>query len=381
MSVDPKVIDGADDVFRVWVHECKRIFQDRLIDNTDQDWFHKMQGECANKHFKKPMDKIMGDGADGNGLLLYGDFILDSKKAEFSVYYTGADGNGLLLYGDFILDSKKAEAEYENRKYQPVASMDLATSIIKEFMEDYNQISKSPMELVLFGYVVEHICRHALLVGVGGSGRQSLTRLAAFISDFAIFSIEITKNYGTEAWFDDLKTVFTKAGFDDLKTVFTKAGSEDKRMVFLFTDSQIVMESQLEDVNNILNTGSVPNLFAADEVMGILDAVSTKARAAGRGLTPTDTFEFFIDQCRKNMHVVLCMSPIGSGLRDRIRQFPSLVNCCTIDWFFPWPAEGLIAVAQQALTTIGLEPKIADSALTTIGLEPNIADSVPNPKP
>jgi len=334
MSVDPKVIDGADDVFRVWVHECKRIFQDRLIDNTDQDWFHKMQGECANKHFKKPMDKIMGDGADGNGLL---------------------------LYGDFILDSKKAEAEYENRKYQPVASMDLATSIIKEFMEDYNQISKSPMELVLFGYVVEHICRldrvfrqpagHALLVGVGGSGRQSLTRLAAFISDFAIFSIEITKNYGTEAW------------FDDLKTVFTKAGSEDKRMVFLFTDSQIVMESQLEDVNNILNTGSVPNLFAADEVMGILDAVSTKARAAGRGLTPTDTFEFFIDQCRKNMHVVLCMSPIGSGLRDRIRQFPSLVNCCTIDWFFPWPAEGLIAVAQQALTTIGLEPKIADSVV------------------
>ncbi len=83
------------------------------------------------------------------------------------------------------------------------------------------------------------------------------------------------------------------------------------------------------------------------QVLQILDAVSNKARAAGRGLTPTDTFEFFIDQCRKNMHVVLCMSPIGSGLRDRLRQFPSLVNCCTIDWFFPWPAEGLTAVAGQ----------------------------------
>ena len=335
MSVDPAVIPGADDVFRVWVHECKRIFQDRLIDNTDQDWFHKMQGDVAQKHFKKAMASIMG---------------------------AGVDGNGLLLYGDFILAEKKAEAEYENRKYQPIPSMDLATQVIHEFLDDFNMVSKKPMDLVLFGYVVEHICRldrvfrqpagHALLVGVGGSGRQSLTRLAAFISDFVLFSIEITKNYDKTAW------------FDDLKSVFLKAGSEDKRVVFLFTDSQVVMESQLEDVNNILNTGSVPNLFPADEIMQILDAVSAKARAAGRGMTPTDTFEFFIDQCRKNLHVVLCMSPIGSGLRDRIRQFPSLVNCCTIDWYFPWPADGLTAVARQSLSTIGLEDNVATAVIS-----------------
>ena len=36
--------------------------------------------------------------------------------------------------------------------------------------------------------------------------------------------------------------------------------------------------------------------------------------------------------CAQNLHVVLCFSPIGSAFRERLRQFPSLVNCCTIDW-------------------------------------------------
>lgn len=49
------------------------------------------------------------------------------------------------------------------------------------------------------------------------------------------------------------------------------------------------------------------------------------------------------------MHVVLSMSPIGDALRVRCRKFPALVNCCTINWFFPWPEEALINVAINIL--------------------------------
>ena len=325
LSVDPGSILSADDVFRVWIHECKRIFQDRLIDATDQNWFHDMQALVVSKHFKKAISSICG---------------------------SGADGKGLLLYADYLTNGKKAESDFEQRKYTQVTDLHTCLEVVKEFLDDYNVVSKKPMNLVLFGYVIDHVSRltrvfrqpagHALLVGVGGSGRQSVTRLAAFIGDFYFFQIEITKNYDKNAW------------FEDLKVVFKKAGCEDRRAVFLFTDSQIHMESMLEDINNILNTGSVPNLFPADELLQVLDAVAPKARKEGRGLTPTDAFEFFIEQCRRNMHLVICMSPIGSGLRDRLRQFPSLVNCCTIDWFFPWPAEGLTAVAGQFLSDIGL---------------------------
>lgn len=49
--------------------------------------------------------------------------------------------------------------------------------------------------------------------------------------------------------------------------------------------------------------------------------------------TPLAMYGFFIDRVRANLHVVLAMSPIGDAFRSRLRMFPSLINCCTIDWF------------------------------------------------
>ena len=43
------------------------------------------------------------------------------------------------------------------------------------------------------------------------------------------------------------------------------------------------------------------------------------------------------------------MSPVGDALRVRSRKFPALVNCCTINWFFPWPDEALVSVASTIL--------------------------------
>ena len=51
----------------------------------------------------------------------------------------------------------------------------------------------------------------------------------------------------------------------DLKRLFFQAGVENKPTVFIFNDTQVVEEIFLEDVNNVLSSGEVPNLYKPDE--------------------------------------------------------------------------------------------------------------------
>lgn len=55
-------------------------------------------------------------------------------------------------------------------------------------------------------------------------------------------------------------------------------------------------------------------------------------------LCPVRCYQY-INRVRANIHIVLCMSPLGEAFRTRLRMFPSIVNCCTIDWFMEWPEE------------------------------------------
>jgi dynein heavy chain len=43
---------------------------------------------------------------------------------------------------------------------------------------------------------------------------------------------------------------------------------------------------------------------------------------------------FFVARTRANLHLLLALSPAGAAFRERLRANPSLVNCCTIDWFW-----------------------------------------------
>ena len=98
---------------------------------------------------------------------------------------------------------------------------------------------------------------------------------------------------------------------------------------------QIKREAFLEDINNLLNAGEVPNLYPADEKQEICEKMRQLDRQRDKTKqtdgSPVALFNMFVQRCRDQLHIVLAMSPIGDAFRNRLRKFPSLVNCCTID--------------------------------------------------
>jgi dynein heavy chain len=197
---------------RLWTHEALRVFGDRLVDDADRAWFHKhLETMCTTKF----------------NAAFYDTFKHLDRENKKAVSVSDLRN---LIFGDYMLED-------DAKLYLEVREMGELNARMEEFLAEYNQQSRKPMDLVMFGFAIEHISRisrilkmpggNALLVGVGGSGRQSVTRLAAHMAGYAVFQIEISKNYTNAEWREDLKTILRGAG----------AGSQP--MTFLFSDTQV----------------------------------------------------------------------------------------------------------------------------------------------
>ena len=94
----------------------------------------------------------------------------------------------------------------------------------------------------------------------------------------------------------------------------------------------------------------MPNLFKKkEEIDDIMNRVRPSALKQKKVDSPESLWSFFIANIRANLHIVLCMSPAGDSLRIRARKFPSLIDCCTINWFDSWSEAALVSVAQKSL--------------------------------
>jgi dynein heavy chain len=294
---------------RLWVHECTRTFEDRMVNEEDHGWFQNLVDSLLQKHFKT-----------------------ETKKVVTGEY---------LIYGDYMVPGA------DPKLYQEITDIPTLKTTVEEYLSEYNAESKSPMPLVMFLNAIEHVSRisrvirqpqgNALLLGVGGSGRQSMTKMATYMAGFNCVQVEIAKGYGKAEWREDIKQVLLSAGL------------KNSPVVFLFSDVQIVDEIMVEDMNNVLNAGDIPNLYGAEEMDAIASACRVECQKRKIPPTKINIYTQYIIRVRKNIHVCFAMSPIGEAFRTRLRMFPAIVNCCTIDWFSAWPSEALDSVAMSQL--------------------------------
>ncbi|CAF2793398.1 unnamed protein product [Rotaria sp. Silwood2] len=178
---------------------------------------------------------------------------------------------------------------------------------------------------------------NALLIGVGGSGKQSLARLAAFASSLDVFQITIKPNYGI----NDFKT--------DLNNLYRRAAVKGLPCAFLLSDAQIIDEHFLVYINDYLSSGEIFGLFTDDEVEEILNSLRSEAKSQGYNESKENIWKYFIDKVRRNLKIVMCFSPVGNILRIRSRRFPALFSGTIIDWFHSWPRNALYSVVVRFL--------------------------------
>nr|XP_004569740.1 dynein heavy chain 9, axonemal [Maylandia zebra] len=309
------------DLLKIYLHESNRVYRDKLVEEQDFQLFDRLQADTVKK-FYEDMEETL------------------EQTREMNLYCHFAHGQG-------------------EARYMAVESWSSLSKTLLEVLDSYNEVNAT-LNLVLFEDAMAHICRinrilesprgNVLLVGVGGSGKQSLTRLAAFISNLEVFQITLRKGYSIA----DLKS--------DLASLYVKAGVKNFGTVFLMTDAQVADEKFLVLVNDLLASGEIPDLFPDDEVENVIGSVRPEVRGSGLMDTKENCWKFFISRVRRQLKVALCFSPVGSKLRVRSRKFPAVVNCTAINWFHEWPQEALESVSFRFLEEVeNINPQVKES--------------------
>ena len=225
------ILTSAPDQFKttekfiyLWLHESERVYGDRLVSHED---LIKYNGIIQTQH-KKIFPNV-----------------------NITRFYS-SENSDPLVFCHFT-------ENIQDKMYDMVTSLAKLNKVLEEALHEYNE-TNATMDLVLFEDAMKHVARivrvimntggHMLLVGVGGSGKQSLSRLASFICGFQVKQIVISSTYSIT----DLK--------DDLKSMYQRAGLKEEGVVFLLTDSQITNERFLVFINDLLASGNIPDLFA-----------------------------------------------------------------------------------------------------------------------
>ena len=311
----PETCGTPERFAKLWLHESERVYADRLVSAKDLQAYATAAQGVAKKFF----------GLDA------------------SEYYKPQDP-APLIFSHFA----KGLSE---KSYDLVPSFDDLQGTLEAALAEYNE-TNAVMDLVLFGDALRHVCRisrivsvsggHALLVGVGGSGKQSLSKLAAHVCGLSVVGIVISGSYGVT----NLK--------EDLQRFYRRAGQKDEGLMFLLTDSQIVKEEFLVYISDLMGSGDIPDLFPAEDKDDIVNAMRGEVKASGKPDTRENCWEHFIGKVKQNLHVVLTHSPVGDAFRVRAQRFPSMISKTAIDWFQPWPEASLLSVAQRFLRDVDL---------------------------
>ncbi|PNI31621.1 DNAH14 isoform 16, partial [Pan troglodytes] len=313
LQADRTVINSKEMAALLFVHEATRVFHDRLIDFTDKSLFYRLL----------------------------------SRELEncFQIQWTQEN---LMNHSTVFLDFLDINKTHRKKIYQNTSDYNKLASVLDEFQMKLGSISlELSHSIVFFKEAIEHIIRatrvlrqpgsHMLLIGIDGCGKKTCATLACYLTDNKLYRVPISHKCA----YIEFKEVFKK--------VFIHAGLKGKPTVLMVPNLNIEQDSFLEDLNYIINSGRIPDLFENVELDSIAMKIRYLTEQSGHMDNRQSLLSFFQKRIYKNLHIFVIMSPEGPSFRQNCRVYPSMISSCTIDWYERWPEEALLIVANSFL--------------------------------
>lgn len=375
-SCSSKLVTTTQELLCLWLFECERIFSDSLVSSSDKNW---LRNEAINSIFRH-LNQTVHDASALRACL--------EEKRYYAHFLGCVDKNNVSRADElskrssnqsFSLDLENC-GKVPDTQTQEYCGAYRSTQRLSEVIEDLkhlmhafnfnNQGKGAQLNLVFFEDAVNHllrICRvlrtpqsNMILVGVGGSGKRSLTQLAAFICGHKLVEVpNLEDDYNI--------TVF-------LNEMYRSAGMRDEKIALLVCMDKLKNDSVLKHLS-VAIAGEEISMFTREHLdaiaSGIESQVDQERQQAAKKQSVTDSilsqlesriddespsqevtrpYSLFLRRIRANMHVVFCASPgdprfLSCGLR-----FPRILSSSVIDWVTKWPRDALKLVAESFIS-------------------------------
>ncbi|XP_076645556.1 dynein axonemal heavy chain 3 [Halictus rubicundus] len=329
-SVETKVT-----FIRLWAHEVWRVFGDRILDDEDKEYLFLQIRETTKRHFKDSFETAF-------------DYLSKSKNNQIT-----KESFNNLVFSNFMGTEK-------NKKYEEITSMDKLRNKLLFYLNEYNTNFKKQIDIVITQYVLENLIKIARILAIPGgnllmisnigSGRKSITSLAAYINQQELFE--------PSSWNFDLWR-------EDLKKVLQKCGSSRESLTFFIKEKQI-SDTFLCDIKSLLATSEIPDLFSTEERHNIIEMVRLHAQGGNKNaeISTHAVMDYFLEQCKDNLHIVICFNSTSKIIRSYLHKYPELVKYCTMSWHNTWPMSAFKQVGLKYIQDTDVQENIKEDIIT-----------------
>ncbi|XP_073445808.1 uncharacterized protein [Dendrobates tinctorius] len=289
-------------VVAYWEHEMNRVIRDRLCRQADISWFKSELTTTITESFPDITTSALQK--------LYTTIPLEMK---FS-HQAGTDSRDVKV----LLQSRE--------------KLDEVQSFLGTIVQHYNEeLGHQKLHIELSENVVIQVIRihrvlsgenggNALLVGCVGSHLSTLVKLALYVADIRLHTLDISGKNSL---------------MSSLKSAIEISAVEGKPTAILCNAEELATEGCLNAINSLLTCGEYLPLFTTEEMNDLLQVLGPALlrKHPHLGYDPT---KYFISQVKSYLRIIVCISPCHELLQTASGKYPGFLSGCQLIWIDSW---------------------------------------------